>query len=149
MSFLANTSIEITPQLLTFNRRMENKNNRLNNLPFLKSRRRKLRNKCTMAEDILWQHIKHSKLGGRKFRRQHSIGRYILDFYCPSERLAIELDGPIHDRPERIAYDRKRTEYLISVGIRVVRFRNKALLQNPKKVLTEIAEHFEESDQQE
>jgi len=96
-----------------------------------------------MEEGILWQYIKQSKLAGRKFRRQHSIGRYILDFYCPAERLAIELDGPIHNSPERIVYDKERTEYLNGVGIRVVRFRNKTLLQNPKKVLTEITEYFE------
>ena len=128
---------------------MEKKSNRLNNLPFLKTRRKRLRNNCTMAEEILWQQIKHSKLYGRKFRRQHSIGRYILDFYCPAERLAIELDGPIHDQPKQIVYDIKRTEYLNGVGIRVVRFRNKVLLHNPKKVLAEIAEHFEETGSQE
>ncbi|MBX2820314.1 MAG: DUF559 domain-containing protein, partial [Rhodothermaceae bacterium] len=60
---------------------MEKKNSRLNNLPFLKTRRKKLRNNCTKAEEILWEQIKHSKLSGRKFRRQHSVGRYILDFY--------------------------------------------------------------------
>lgn len=102
-----------------------------------------------MAEEILWEQIKHSKLSGRKFRRQHSVGKYILDFYCPAEHLAIELDGPIHDRPERIVYDRKRTEYLNGVGIRVVRFRNKALLQNPKKVLAEIAACFGDLDSHE
>jgi len=67
---------------------------RLNNLPALKYFRRKLRSKMTPAEAKLWTYLKGKQLEGKKFRRQHSVSRYILDFYCPSSKLAIELDGP-------------------------------------------------------
>jgi hypothetical protein len=69
---------------------------RINNLPHLKTFRQKLRNNLTPAEAKLWAYIKNSQVEGRKFRRQHSVDNYILDFYCPSERLAIELDGQGH-----------------------------------------------------
>lgn len=121
---------------------MENHNTRYNNLSFLKARRKTLRNNCTTAETILWEYIKQSKLHGRKFRRQHSVGSYILDFYCPSEYLAIELDGRIHDTPEQITYDQKRTAFLERLGIQVIRFRNEELFECPKKVLADIAQSF-------
>ena len=65
----------------------------LNNVKVLKPIRQALRNDATAAEKQLWQFLKGSQLSGRKFRRQHSVGYFILDFYCPSEQLAIELDG--------------------------------------------------------
>ena len=67
----------------------------IHNRPVLKSRRKELRNNSTSAEKLLWGMLQHSNLGGYKFRRQHSVGAYILDFYCPSEKLAVELDGAI------------------------------------------------------
>ena len=66
------------------------------NLNTVKYRRRSLRRKLTLAEAVLWDLLKNKKLDGRKFRRQHSIDKYIVDFYCPSERLAVELDGEHH-----------------------------------------------------
>ncbi len=68
----------------------------LHNRKYLKENRKMLRSNLTPAEAELWKHLKSSQLYGRKFRRQHSIGNFILDFYCPSEKLAIELDGQIH-----------------------------------------------------
>ncbi len=65
----------------------------LNNKKYLKSTRKDLRNNPTSAEKILWEHLKGSNFYGYKFRRQHSIGRYILDFYCPELKISIELDG--------------------------------------------------------
>src|SRR2546430_11027834 len=65
----------------------------VHNVARLKPRRRELRRRLTIAEARLWNHLKESSLRGRKFRRQHSVGPYILDFYCPGERLAVELDG--------------------------------------------------------
>jgi len=66
---------------------------KLNNLSYLNSTRKYLRENMTQAELVLWEVLKDKKLCGRKFRRQHSIGFYIADFYCPSENLIIELDG--------------------------------------------------------
>ncbi len=72
----------------------------INNRPELKVFRKALRNNSTAAEATLWKMIKGKKLKGRKFRRQFSVEKFILDFYCPSEKLAIELDGAGHFTPE-------------------------------------------------
>ena len=84
----------------------------LYNLPYLKEKRKYLRENMTEAELVLWSVLKGKKLEGRKFRRQHSIGHYIADFYCSSEKLIIELDGQHHFTPEGLAKDKKRDEHL-------------------------------------
>jgi very-short-patch-repair endonuclease len=111
---------------------------RLNNRHSLKDRRRELRNNSTNAEHLLWYQLRGSKVDGRKFRRQHSIGPFIADFYCPEERLAIELDGDIHDEPDRIEYDARRTQYLEDHGIQVLRFRNGQVLADQSVIIAEI-----------
>ena len=105
--------------------------------------RRGLRNGATSAEAELWKYLKKSQLRGRKFRRQHSIGPYIVDFYCPSEKLAIELDGEVHTAPNRQDYDAMREGYLHKQGIRVVRFENRIVFERLEMVLQGIAWHFE------
>jgi very-short-patch-repair endonuclease len=115
---------------------------RLNNLPKLKARRRVLRRSLTPAETRLWKYLQRSQLQGRKFRRQHSVGSYILDFYCPAEKLAVELDGAAHDHEAAFAMDERRSAWLLSAGIRVVRFENELVLKNLEGVLAEIARHF-------
>lgn len=117
----------------------------INNLRFLKPLRKKLRNKGTSAEARLWTFLQHSKIDGRKFRRQHSVGRYILDFYCPGEMLCIELDGAYHNSIRQQLYDRKRTEFLNSVGIRVIRFENRLVFENIDKVIGEIRKSFSQT----
>ncbi len=112
------------------------------NLPALKAVRRALRSHATPAERALWQTLKQRQLEGRKFRRQHSIGRYVLDFYCPDERLGIELDGSVHDDPLRRQYDAKRQAELEAFGVRVLRFENREVLQTPGVVAAAIAAHF-------
>ena len=72
---------------------------------------------------------------GLKFRRQHPVGRYIVDFYCAARQLAVELDGGQHFTVEGLAYDRRRTEYLARRGIRVLRFTNSELFENTEGVL--------------
>ena len=72
---------------------MPERNERIHNRERLRVLRRALRNNATNAEAILWRYLKRRQLKGRKFRRQHSIGPYIVDFYCPAEKLAVELDG--------------------------------------------------------
>ncbi len=113
----------------------------LNNRKDLLELRKKLRNNSTLAEIALWNLIKNSKLG-RKFRRQHSIGNYIIDFYCPEEKLALELDGAYHDAEYPRLYDQARTEFLNSLNIRVLRFENKEVFKNPERLVMEIQKHF-------
>jgi very-short-patch-repair endonuclease len=96
----------------------------LHNRPLLKTRRQELRNNATRAELLLWDMLRQSNLGGYKFRRQHSVGPYILDFYCPAKRLAIELDGESHFSEDAQMYDLERTAYLNGLDIKVLRFLN-------------------------
>lgn len=86
--------------------------------------------------------LKNKQLGGRKFRRQYSVGNYILDFYCTSERLCVELDGAGHFTSAGFEYDQKRTESLQSHHIRVIRFENKEVFDHIEAVLEEIKRHF-------
>ncbi|WP_412060939.1 endonuclease domain-containing protein [Rubrivirga sp. IMCC45206] len=86
--------------------------------------RRALRRSSTAAERRLWSVLRGRRLDGLKFRRQHPVGPYVLDFYCRGAGLAVELDGSIHDGPGRAVYDDARTVSLNAKGIRVVRFSN-------------------------
>lgn len=104
----------------------------------LKHKRRNLRNNSTSAEATLWNHLKGSQLEGKKFRRQHSVGFYILDFYCPAERLCIELDGAEHYTGSGMTYDEERTLFLKSLNIRVLRFENKEVFEALESVLDRI-----------
>ncbi|MBC7391167.1 MAG: endonuclease domain-containing protein [Opitutaceae bacterium] len=115
---------------------------KLNNLPKLKTRRTELRKALTPAEATLWKHLQNSQFEGKKFRRQHSVGNYILDFYCPSEKLAVELDGAGHFTEEGVEYDEKRTEFLKSIGIKVIRFENENVFKCLDHVLEEIKRNF-------
>lgn len=115
---------------------------RIHNVIELKGRRKQLRNNGTSAEAVLWMYLKKSQLDGRKFRRQHSIGKYIADFYCPQEKLVIELDGEGHFWEGAIEYDKTRILFLNKKGIRVLSFENKWVFQDLDFVLTEIKNHF-------
>ncbi|MFN3559561.1 MAG: endonuclease domain-containing protein [Brevundimonas sp.] len=84
-------------------------------------RARTLRRPLSPPEARLWVRVRAHRLGGFKFRRQHPVGPYILDFYCAAARLAVEIDGRCHDDPDRAAHDRSRTRWLASQGIRVIR----------------------------
>jgi very-short-patch-repair endonuclease len=88
------------------------------------NRVRLLRKKATEPERILWRHLRNRNFDGYKFRRQHPIDRYILDFYCPAAKLAVELDGSGHGYELRKAHDRAREKFLASEGILVLRFWN-------------------------
>ena len=104
--------------------------------------RKRLRSHGTPAKAALWRLLKNRQLMGRRFRRQYGIGPYILDFCCPSERLAVELDGAVHEDPMARAYDDSRTAALAAEGLRVVRFENRRVFEEPEAVLAEIASHF-------
>ncbi|MCX6258444.1 MAG: DUF559 domain-containing protein [Bacteroidia bacterium] len=93
------------------------KQNQIHNLPDLKEMRRWLRKRLTPAELLLWNHLKNKKLECRKFRRQHCVGKYVLDFYCPTEKLAIELDGSPHFTEEGKEHDKKEQNILIILAL--------------------------------
>lgn len=113
----------------------------LHNKPTLKDRRKELRNNATPEEQLLWQHLKQSKAGA-KFRRQHSVGNYILDFYCPEHRLCIELDGSQHYTVDGIANDKERDAFLRSLEIKVLRFSNHSVKNKLTDVIKKIQQQF-------
>ncbi|MCL5277840.1 MAG: endonuclease domain-containing protein [Deltaproteobacteria bacterium] len=110
------------------------------NDPSLKSTRRKLRNNQTNVERLLWNHLKNKQFYGLKFYRQYSIGEYILDFYSPELKLAIELDGGQHAEENNKSQDQIRADYLKSQGIKVMRFWNNDVIQNIGGILDKIKE---------
>jgi very-short-patch-repair endonuclease len=102
--------------------------------------RRELRNHSTSAEATLWKLLKNSQAGGYKFRRQHGIGPFVLDFYCPLLRLCIELDGGVHQMPLADVKDEMRTKFLNEQGITVLRFENDVVWRNPQSIVEKIIE---------
>jgi len=114
----------------------------IHSLPKLRDFRTDLRKNLTPAEATFWKIVKNSKFEGRKFTRQHSVGNYILDFYCPSEKLAVELDGARHFSGSGAAVDRERTAHLELKGIRVVRFENREVFEETEWMLDVIRANF-------
>ena len=101
--------------------------------------RKELRNHSTSAEATLWKMLKGKQIAGLKFRCQHSVGPYILDFYCPSLRLGIELDGNVHDDVIVQEHDWEREKYLKEIaGIHVLRFENEEVTSNTEAVIEVI-----------
>ncbi len=101
-------------------------------------RARVLRRDMTDAERILWSRIRPSVAQGLRFRRQHPVGPFIVDFACPLSRLAIEVDGETHGTDEEIAYDKRREAYLRSRGWHVLRFTNQEIYKSLNAVLDGI-----------
>ena len=116
------------------------------NVKVKQTRRKELRHSLTAAEAVLWTHLKKRQLDGKKFRRQESIGPYIVDFFCPEYRVIVELDGAPHFEPGAAGYDARRTEYLKERGMRVVRFENKAVYKDVEAVLEEIRRNLVSED---
>lgn len=114
----------------------------LHNKPILKERRKALRNNATKAEKLLWKILQSSAVEGRKFRRQHSIGYYIVDFYCPEERLILEIDGDVHDVDFVKEHDIEREEHLKEMDFKVLRIRNEEIFENSDKVVEKIKQRF-------
>jgi lipoate-protein ligase B/very-short-patch-repair endonuclease len=102
----------------------------------LKTFAREMRSNATDAESLIWRLVRNRQIAGAKFRRQHPIGRYILDFYCEDLQLAIELDGGQH--ADQIEHDESRSAWLEARGIRVLRFWNNDALSNAEGVLEAI-----------
>jgi len=100
---------------------------------------REMRREPTEAENLLWQNLRRHLLGFR-FRRQHSIERFIVDFYCAKARLVIEVDGGIHQY--QVEEDAVRKEYLESRGLKLIRFPNKDILSNIDEVISRISKYL-------
>jgi very-short-patch-repair endonuclease len=113
------------------------------NDPTVKLDRRRLRKNATDAEQKLWSILRSRQMAGLKFFRQYSVGRYILDFYCPEQRLAIEVDGGQHADVCGQEHDVHRGRYLAELNIRVIRFWNNGVLQNIEGVWKRIKEEAE------
>ncbi|HEY4515889.1 MAG TPA: DUF559 domain-containing protein [Candidatus Paceibacterota bacterium] len=114
---------------------------RVYNLKNLLNNRRELRKNQTPQEQILWWYLRNDQLGYR-FRRQFSVGGYILDFYCPKKKLGIEVDGAIHNKKEVREYDKIRNVFFANMGFLVLRFSNDQIEKSIKDVLDTIKQNL-------
>lgn len=115
---------------------------RLHSREYLKKYRKELRNNMTYSEARLWSCLKNRQLKGRRFRRQHSIGNYIVDFFCYSEKLIVEVDGTSHDEAMSEENDKTRDKFLSDQGFRILRIRAIDIKDNLERVLEYIASYF-------
>ncbi|MBQ1964473.1 MAG: endonuclease domain-containing protein [Tidjanibacter sp.] len=118
------------------------KTERTHNQPEQRVARKQLRRKSTPEENALWSLLKGKQLDGFKWRRQFSVGPYILDFYCPQAKLAIELDGIQHTAEDVVKYDEARTRYLERDGIRVLRVPNQSVWKESDWVINVIKDNL-------
>ena len=100
--------------------------------------KRRLRSNMTGPETRLWSALRARQLQGMKFRRQHGIGPYIVDFYCPEQSLVIEVDGDSHANADQIVRDQLRDKYFQSLGLRVTRYFNNDIVKNLAGVLEDV-----------
>lgn len=114
----------------------------IKNVSYLKNRRKELRQNLTPAEAAIWKLLQTQKFKGKKFRRQHSIENYIVDFYCAAEKLIIELDGAVHNTQDAAEADYNRDEYLRQLGYKVLRFENKLVFEHTDWLLEQIVSDF-------
>ncbi|MBF4983172.1 endonuclease domain-containing protein [Nonlabens mediterrranea] len=113
----------------------------IHDLPHLRDHRKSLRKNLTPAEAFLWNELKTKKFYGLKFRRQHSIKNYIVDFYCAEHQLIIELDGNYHDEPIQFEKDELRDKDLGNMGFTVLRYENQYVYSELEHVLDDIKKH--------
>jgi len=105
-----------------------------------------LRENMTEAEEILWEELRLKRLDGFKFRRQHPIGIYILDFFCFNKKLGIEIDGGYHETEEQTEADKYRSKILHKQGIQIIRFTNEQVLNNINFVCEKIKQTIKQKD---
>jgi very-short-patch-repair endonuclease len=108
--------------------------------PEIFKRAGELRKNMTEAERKLWSLLRKKQVGGKKFRRQHPVKTFIVDFYCHECKLVVEVDGNIHQLEEQKEYDNERTYELEQLGLKVIRFTNDQVLQQPEMVIARIKE---------
>jgi very-short-patch-repair endonuclease len=104
---------------------------------------KRLRGRMTQAEILMWDKLKNKQFKGYKFRRQHPIHRFIVDFYCHELKLIIEIDGKYHDSEEQKNKDLNRTELLVFQGLREIRFTNEEIINNIGSVLKKLEEQID------
>jgi very-short-patch-repair endonuclease len=104
----------------------------------LKEHGAEMRKQATEAEDHLWQQLRGRQLDGYKFRRQHAIGSFIVDFICLEKHLIVEVDGGVHSEEGQAEYDAGRTHELEALGYQVIRFSNEQVLNHSQEVLQTI-----------
>ncbi|MBI2345673.1 MAG: endonuclease domain-containing protein [Deltaproteobacteria bacterium] len=94
----------------------------------------------TRSERLVWSRIRSKQFQGLKFRRQHGVGPYIVDFYCPERGVVIEIDGDVHAGEAQVARDQRRENYLRSLGLRVIRYMNDDVLNRLDAVFEDLWE---------
>lgn len=109
-----------------------------------KAKRQLLRQNMPKAEMIIWAKLKSKQIEGCKFRRQYSVGQFVIDFYCPEVKLAIEIDGDSHFQEGATQYDEERQTFIESAGIRFMRFTNDDVYTNLNGVLELITKKIQE-----
>ena len=107
-------------------------------------KRKALRKEMSNAEVILWNHVKGRQIKNKKFRRQFGVGRYVIDFYCPEIKLAIEVDGDTHDSPDEIEYDKTRQLEIENYKIVFLRIKNEEVFKNIDEVILKIENKINE-----
>jgi very-short-patch-repair endonuclease len=108
-----------------------------------KEKRRLLRKNMPKAEVIMWSRLKQKQLLGYKFRRQYSVGSYVIDFFCPELKLAVEVDGTSHLKDGAEYYDSNRQESIEQLGIKFLRFSNAEVYKNLNGVLEVIVDNVQ------
>jgi very-short-patch-repair endonuclease len=101
-----------------------------------------LRYSMTESEKTLWKKLRNKQVKGYRFRRQHPIGEFVVDFFCYEAKLIIELDGEAHDNPFQMERDLERTKILKSLGLKEIRFKNEEVLTHIENVISTIAENL-------
>ncbi len=110
---------------------------RVHNIKTYKKTRQFLRNNATKAEKMLWQKLKDSQLG-YKFRRQHGIKQYVVDFYCPKLKLVVELDGDVHYFRKQQEHDWIKEKNLEKLGFKIIRYHNSEIIEDIDKVIANM-----------
>lgn len=108
----------------------------------IQARAKEFRKRITIPEKLLWEKLRDNHILGFKFRRQHPIMIFVVDFYCHKAKLVIEVDGPIHNLRDNIEYDAGRTYELEELGLRVIRFSNEEVENNLDKVVSKIKNYL-------
>jgi very-short-patch-repair endonuclease len=111
---------------------------KLFNIKTKKQQRINLRQQPISCEKIFWYKLRNRAFAGLKFRRQYSISKYIVDFYCPKIKLAVEIDGATHSTDKEMNYDRQRQKYIESLNIKVIRYTNTEIKENLSGVMDNL-----------